>query len=98
MNKLRKIEKATVIKNGNVNLEQIISGTPDKINKGKYLIDLAERQRKHLENIQSIKDADWTPCMHESCTSCQGIGIKADGTPCVHFISCPCYKCNPYFM
>ena len=98
MNHPKKIEKAVIIKNGNLNLEQIISGTPEKINKEDYLKTLAEKQKQHLENFQSIKDADWRPCMHDTCSSCHGTGIKTDGTSCVHYISCPCKRCNPYFM
>lgn len=35
-------------------------------------------------------------CMHDSCPSCKGKGIKSDGTPCIHNLSCPCPKCTPY--
>jgi DnaJ-class molecular chaperone len=34
-------------------------------------------------------------CLHDSCPECHGSGIKANGSACVHFISCPCPKCNP---
>lgn len=36
-------------------------------------------------------------CLHHTCTECHGSGKKRDGTPCVHFISCPCPKCTPRF-
>lgn len=36
-------------------------------------------------------------CLHDQCPECGGSGIKKkDKTPCVHFISCPCSKCNPF--
>jgi len=36
-------------------------------------------------------------CLHDACTSCNGSGKKADGSTCVHYISCPCPKCTPTF-
>lgn len=36
-------------------------------------------------------------CLHEQCPECHGKGIKKDGTPCVHMISCPCPKCFPTY-
>lgn len=58
----------------------------------KYERDLAERQRKHLENIQQPEC--WQPCMHDQCQQCHGTGKTANG-PCIHMISCPCPKCSP---
>ena len=34
-------------------------------------------------------------CLHDSCTMCNGTGIKKDGSACVHMLSCPCKKCSP---
>lgn len=34
-------------------------------------------------------------CLHESCPSCNGSGVRKDGTGlCFHGISCPCPKCS----
>lgn len=32
-------------------------------------------------------------CLHKLC-ECRGTGVRRDGTPCVHHISCPCDKCR----
>jgi hypothetical protein len=34
-------------------------------------------------------------CLHEGCPDCHGTGRKADGTMCIHSLSCPCPKCSP---
>ena len=34
------------------------------------------------------------PCMHDSCSQCHGTGRKADGSSCIHMISCNCPKCT----
>lgn len=60
-----------------------------------YERELAERQRKHLESIQR---SQWRPCMHDSCSQCHGTGIRADGSACIHGISCPCPKCSPWSL
>lgn len=63
------------------------------MNKEQYEENLRRIQKQHLENIQ--KHTHWQPCMHDQCTECHGTGMKLDGTPCVHGISCPCPKCSP---
>lgn len=40
---------------------------------------------------------DKTPCLHKSCSQCNGTGQKKDGSPCLHMISCPCPRCSPRF-
>lgn len=40
---------------------------------------------------QEPKEED---CVHNRCSDCNGTGVKKDGTKCIHFISCPCPKCN----
>jgi len=35
-------------------------------------------------------------CMHDNCPTCQGTGIDVFGKRCVHWLSCPCKKCNVY--
>lgn len=36
-------------------------------------------------------------CMHKQCPECHGTGRKANGDVCIHYISCPCPKCNPQY-
>jgi len=57
---------------------------------------LKRKQEQHLQKIKSFQNPNWKPCLHDSCTSCCGTGIKIDGTICGHSISCPCPKCTPY--
>ena len=64
------------------------------MNRDSYAKDLNRRQKEHLDRVYS-RDDDWCPCMHDECSECVGTGIKRDGSPCVHSISCPCPKCNP---
>jgi hypothetical protein len=65
--------------------------------KEQYERDLIEKQRQHLNSIQDKLNVNWRPCMHDACPSCIGTGIKIDGSPCVHMISCPCPKCSPTY-
>ena len=37
-------------------------------------------------------------CLHDTCRSCNGKGIKENGSECFHFISCPCSKCSPSYF
>jgi len=62
-----------------------------------YEENLKKRQEEHLKNVQGFQDSCWQPCLHDECTQCHGTGIKLDGTPCIHHISCPCPKCSPRF-
>lgn len=36
-------------------------------------------------------------CLNDECDFCRGSGKKENGTPCIHFISCPCPKCSPTY-
>ncbi len=76
----------------------VLNQKSQNINREQYEKDLAERQRRHLEDIKRKSDSNWRPCMHDSCTKCHGTGIDSIGFPCVHMISCPCPKCRPSFM
>ncbi len=39
---------------------------------------------------------DKQPCLHDSCSSCGGTGVRKDsGLFCIHALSCPCPKCSP---
>jgi len=62
-----------------------------------YEENLRRRQKEHLDSIQSQKDMNWRPCMHDSCPNCHGTGLDSQGRTCVHSISCPCPKCTPTF-
>lgn len=59
-----------------------------------YEKDLKEKRAEHLKNINKRKNPYWSPCLHNDCTLCYGTGKKADGSMCIHFISCPCPKCT----
>ncbi len=77
----------------------------DDYEEKKYKEDLEKRRKKHTESQKWYKDNDpkkipkrpFVPCIHNQCTECHGTGRKVDGTSCVHMISCPCPKCNPYY-
>lgn len=70
---------------------------PLNLNRGQYEEDLKRRQKEHLDSIQQQDDANWRPCLHDSCPECLGTGLKRDGSMCVHNISCPCPKCTPSY-
>lgn len=70
---------------------------PLNLNRGQYEEDLKRRQKEHLDSIQRQNDANWRPCLHDSCPECLGTGLKRDGSICVHNISCPCPKCSPSY-
>lgn len=51
---------------------------------------------KFLRNItESSKEQS---CLHDRCPNCSGSGISKYGGMCVHMLSCPCKKCNPFSM
>ena len=54
-------------------------------------------QQEHLKQVSKTTIYPWRPCFHDHCPECIGTGIKHDGTPCVHSISCPCPKCSPSY-
>ncbi len=64
-----------------------------QVDRDKYERDLRRRQQEHLKKVRNRRN--WQPCAHDACTQCHGTGIKADGSTCVHMISCPCPKCTP---
>jgi len=67
-------------------------------NREQYEEDLARKRKEHLDRVFKRGNQNWRPCMHDSCPNCFGTGIKADGSPCVHMISCPCPKCSPSYI
>lgn len=60
-----------------------------------YQADILRQQEEHLRQIAAPNERSFQPCMHNSCPSCVGTGIRQDGSACVHGISCPCPKCSP---
>ena len=56
--------------------------------------DLRRRQREHLRQVQTNVRSRPSDCLHNRCTECIGTGIRKDGRPCIHHISCPCGRCN----
>jgi hypothetical protein len=52
-------------------------------------------QQDHLRRVG--QNQPFQPCLHDGCSECHGTGVKLDGSPCIHFISCPCPKCSPRY-
>ena len=48
-------------------------------------------------SITEVPNTTWKPCQHDLCSGCFGTGVKLDGTPCIHYISCTCPKCQPTY-
>lgn len=67
------------------------------MDRDEYERDLARRQAEHLRSIRP-DNTYWRPCLHDACSSCVGTGVRRDGSPCVHSISCPCQKCSPHSL
>jgi len=60
--------------------------------------DFEIARRKHIRALAQLDEArssESRRCLHLGCPTCFGTGRKADGTPCVHMISCPCPRCSP---
>lgn len=62
-----------------------------------YEDDLKRRQEEHLRNVRTSQKGPVHPCQHDMCSECVGIGIKLDGSMCVHHIYCGCPKCTPTY-
>lgn len=69
-----------------------------QIKREDYEAELRRKQNQHLDNIANNHKDTWRPCLHDQCTACLGTGVKADGSACIHYISCLCPKCTPQFM
>lgn len=55
--------------------------------------------RNRLEESFEKNIPNNSKCLHESCPSCSGTGIrKDDDSVCIHAISCPCPKCQVVCM
>jgi hypothetical protein len=63
-------------------------------NRRAYLENLRRRQEEHLRNVE---DDNFQVCLHDSCPSCLGTGVRHDGSPCIHNIACSCSKCSPRY-
>ena len=63
-------------------------------NQKQYEENLKLKQSNHLQEIENNQFQNFRPCLHDSCTECVGTGKKKDGSVCIHFISCNCYKCS----
>jgi hypothetical protein len=64
------------------------------MNQQAYEQELAERQRKHYEEIEKHAQPEWKPCLDDECPTCHGTMLKLDGSPCIHYHRCDCSKCR----
>ena len=67
------------------------------MNQQTYEQELAERQRKHYEEIEKHAQAnkpEWKPCLDDDCQTCHGTLLKVDGSPCIHYHRCDCPRCR----
>ena len=63
----------------------------------RYERDLRRRQEEHMKSVnRGVRP--WRPCLHDGCSECHGTGIKKDGSGCIHSLSCPCPRCNPFHL
>jgi hypothetical protein len=65
------------------------------MNRKEYEADLAHRKREHINQVQALVTPDWKPCLHDQCLDCVGTGVKRNGDPCPHMVSCNCPRCAP---
>lgn len=65
-----------------------------------YDDELTRRQIEHLSKVRMslIPAVPEQPCAHNACSQCVGTGVKLDGSPCVHMLSCHCPRCTPRCM
>lgn len=63
-----------------------------------YEKDLKKRQKGHLERVAERRDQQFKPCLHDFCQECHGTGVKLDGSPCTHMISCTCQRCSRFTL
>lgn len=57
--------------------------------------ELKAKRQAHLDALKSrTQKTKLSDCAHNRCSQCWGTFIKADGSPCVHFMSCACPMCN----
>ena len=67
----------------------------ENLSSEEYYERLKERQRRHLESVKRRINGPFRSCLHDSCQSCHGTGIKIDGSVCIHFLHCTCPRCSP---
>lgn len=54
-----------------------------------------ESKSSRFFNFEEEKDCmSEQKCLHESCPDCNGSGVKKNGQPCIHMLSCPCRRCS----
>ena len=62
--------------------------------------DFEQRRREHIRGVRRGWgfDGEWDPmdCAHNRCTECVGTGVKKNGRPCIHMISCTCSRCRKF--
>lgn len=64
----------------------------------RYEEEIARKQQAHLEKVYDLHAVfHWKPCQHDSCPECFGTGVRRNGTPCAHTLSCDCPKCTPSY-
>lgn len=72
---------------------------PDYNIKYDYEDNLKRRQKEHLDQVNRNKNYNsYSYCLHDSCSECIGTGVKIDGSFCIHYISCACPKCSPFYF
>lgn len=49
----------------------------------------------HTNNTKNFPK-EYSDCLHDSCSNCNGKGFDSFGRACVHNLSCQCKKCNSW--
>lgn len=99
INKIIKTNLTTTTDNTTLNVDYIYYTWKylPFVSRKEYEEDLLRRQKKHLDAVNDKLNENWQPCLHDSCPQCLGTGVKIDGSPCIHNISCNCPKCSPRY-
>ena len=58
------------------------------------IIDNTGTGKSEFPWAEKFKETKADNCLHNTCQDCKGTGIKQNGGPCVHYLSCPCPKCT----
>lgn len=73
-------------------------GTNKLINMIKEERNMNKIKLDHLEKVRKNRIQNEKKCLHDNCAECKGTGLKLNGQPCIHMISCPCAKCSPFYF